>query len=372
MSIYTTPLQFGYFLALAMTILFWIRSIKESRLSDFFLGLFMLLLALEIQDYTFGFAGINILWDEFNGIYRNVEFLVWPTLYFYFKTQTDTSYRFKNKDLLHFAPWSIFFLVHLIVFFRGKYAVQEFQESELFEVLSKVHLAVKFIIFLFYAYQIRRIYFQYKTWYKNQFSNSDKINFIWFRNLLYVLILGFGFQTIMIQLDKIYEWDFYQDWWWNLAIVGIIFFVGLEGYAQYQPAKILMIDSDLDQNEDSQHKTINKGLLDKLSTLIRSEKPYLNPEITLSQLAKKLQTNSSELSFLINKSFEKNFNDYINSLRVDEFIRLSELEENKNYTIEAIAFDSGFNSKSTFNRAFKKATGKSPSHYFGRYDVKTK
>ena len=80
MSIYTTPLQFGYFLALLFAVLLWYRGWQEERLSDKFLGFVMFFLAMEIQDYTFGFAGINILWEKFDGfprflLYKSFEVL---------------------------------------------------------------------------------------------------------------------------------------------------------------------------------------------------------------------------------------------------------------------------------------------------------
>lgn len=369
MSIYTTPLQFGYFLALAMSILFWIRSARESRLSDFFLGLFMLQLALVIQDYTFGFSGINFLWDEMNGIYRNVDLLIWPTLYFYLLTQTNTSYTFTKKDLLHYLPWFTVFALHLAIFVQGKYVVQAFFESNVTRILDIILSIFTILFFVYYGYHIRKIYLQYKSWSLTQFSNTETISFNWFRNLLYSLAFGFGFQRIMLWLDNFYDWGFYQDWWWNLVIVAIIFFVGLEGYAQFQPAKILMEPDPLPDGKEA--KKIDLELLESLNERMRTEQPYLNPELNLTELAKILRTNNSELSFLINSSFNKNFNDYINSLRINEFLVIREKEENKNYTIEALAYDSGFNSKSTFNRAFKKIVGKSPKEYLSEYDVKT-
>jgi AraC-like DNA-binding protein len=80
-------------------------------------------------------------------------------------------------------------------------------------------------------------------------------------------------------------------------------------------------------------------------------------------LAQKLKTNTSVLSATINSNFGKNFNDFVNEYRVKEFKKQIKLPQNQNYTLLAVAFDCGFNSKATFNRAFKKFTGQSPSRF---------
>ena len=95
MSFYTTPLQFGYFFSLLIWLLLLIRGYREQRLSDRMLGWIMFILAMELQDYTFGFAGINFLWSELNGFPRSVSLLFGPMVYFYFLAQTNRSFQLK-------------------------------------------------------------------------------------------------------------------------------------------------------------------------------------------------------------------------------------------------------------------------------------
>jgi len=80
-------------------------------------------------------------------------------------------------------------------------------------------------------------------------------------------------------------------------------------------------------------------------------------------LAKKMSTNASLLSKVINSRFGISFNELINKYRVEEVITLMKDPAYKNLNLLAIAYDAGFNSKSTFNRAFKKSTGASPKDY---------
>jgi AraC-like DNA-binding protein len=85
--------------------------------------------------------------------------------------------------------------------------------------------------------------------------------------------------------------------------------------------------------------------------------------LTLSELATKLNTNTSVLSAVINTGFGKNFNDFVNEYRVETFKRKAAAPDSKHLTLLAIAFDCGFNSKATFNRAFKKVTDLSPKAF---------
>ena len=101
----------------------------------------------------------------------------------------------------------------------------------------------------------------------------------------------------------------------------------------------------------------------KIEILIQEEKLYQNPELTLTDLAKKLETNASIISKTINQGFQMNFNDCINNYRVEAVKKMLEQGEHKKSTLLGIAFDCGFNSKATFNRAFKKNTGKTPKEY---------
>ena len=96
---------------------------------------------------------------------------------------------------------------------------------------------------------------------------------------------------------------------------------------------------------------------------MQKEKLYKNSELTLADLSQKLNVHPNVLSQVINSAEQKNFYDYVNHLRVEEFKTIILLPENQKFTLLSIAFECGFNSKTAFNRNFKKATGFSPSEY---------
>jgi AraC-like DNA-binding protein len=98
----------------------------------------------------------------------------------------------------------------------------------------------------------------------------------------------------------------------------------------------------------------------KLLALMADEQPWLEPELTLAELAHRLRTNTSLLSHVINTGCGQNFNDFVNSYRVAEAERKLQDPRLAHYSLVGIALESGFNSKSTFNRVFKKLAGRTP------------
>jgi adenylate cyclase len=103
---------------------------------------------------------------------------------------------------------------------------------------------------------------------------------------------------------------------------------------------------------------------DKLMELMVNEKPFVDSSISLKSLSEGLDESANYISQVINDRHEVNFNDFINSYRIDEMKRLIEIPANSNFTLVALSYDAGFNSKSTFNAAFQKLKGQSPKAYF--------
>ncbi|MGB6037526.1 MAG: helix-turn-helix domain-containing protein [Cryomorphaceae bacterium] len=102
---------------------------------------------------------------------------------------------------------------------------------------------------------------------------------------------------------------------------------------------------------------------DRITTHIETHKPYLDPEVSLRSLSNELEIQPNQLSWLLNDGFGKNFNEFINHYRVEEFKALAKLPESAHLTIMSMAYDCGFNSKTVFNTYFKKETGLTPKQF---------
>jgi AraC-like DNA-binding protein len=109
---------------------------------------------------------------------------------------------------------------------------------------------------------------------------------------------------------------------------------------------------------------LNRILANRILMIMQESKPFLNPDLTLAGFAESIDNKPHTISKTINECFNKNFRDFINEYRVNEFIKKMDSEDAKNMTFLYLAYEAGFNSKSTFNLAFKKVTGLSPREYF--------
>lgn len=145
----------------------------------------------------------------------------------------------------------------------------------------------------------------------------------------------------------------------GLAFTALIF---IEAIFLWRSPEILKESKPQSSSEDI-------SWLTKLDALMKSEKPYRNPELSVAELSEMLGTKAHILSKVINEHCEKNFRDFVNTYRVEEFITLANTEEYKHYTFLALAQEVGFNSKSTFNLAFKKVTNQNPRDYFKSREI---
>lgn len=205
---------------------------------------------------------------------------------------------------------------------------------------------------------------------KNQtlhvFSYRDHVDLLWLRRLivtfsvLLALSVPIGIFLYNLNLSlAITDFLFYA------MLVGFIFFIGFWGYQQgsiFNLNNTIVIEQlkSLSQQEtEKEYK--NEALIVKQT--MEKEKPYLDPTLTIHQLANQTNLTPHLLSKVIHKSFNKNFFEYINGYRIDEFKRVATLTKYKNFTLLAIAFECGFNSKSAFNRIFKEQTGMTPGEF---------
>ena len=108
----------------------------------------------------------------------------------------------------------------------------------------------------------------------------------------------------------------------------------------------------------------------KILMLFSDEKIYTHPNLTITHIAEILETHRNLISSVINQGFEMNFNDFVNEKRTEAVIHKLKKREHTIKTLLSIALDSGFNSKATFNRAFKKHTGLTPRQYIAANDLK--
>lgn len=392
-SAYSTPLLVGFVQAWIYAVLFWFRGRREERLSDTLLGWVLVALSFEIWIYMLGFGGIAIFWRQLEFFPRTLSFLLPPLVYFYLKSQVDARFRFQARDVWHALPFALDTLYHLLVFSQGSVFVLYWKTTVHEGWIDDLTFVVGLAQQLLYLYWSFHLYRAYRAWTTTQFSNPEIISFRWFRNFLLALTISLVFNLGMTLLDLWLKLTYWQNWWGNLVNVVLIYYVSIEGYAQRQPTRQFRFQPEAmppqleTQPEASSLPLIRQYALDeaesvrsarsdpspvtpdlseplgKLLTFMETECPFLNPDLSLTDLARLTHLNPAFLSQLINTGTGRNFNDFINEYRVKAFKRLASDPANSHMSFLGIALDCGFNSKATFNRSFRKFTGVSPRDF---------
>ncbi len=136
-----------------------------------------------------------------------------------------------------------------------------------------------------------------------------------------------------------------------------------EFHQKFFPEELFVVKKETYKKKPLLNDSAAANFKARLEQIIQKDKPHLNPELSLPSLASLLGINANQLSWLLNDCFGKNFNEFINHYRVEEFKKIATNPEVANLTIMAVAYDCGFNSKTVFNSYFKKETGLTPSEY---------
>lgn len=308
-----------------------------------------------------------------------------PFLFLYTRYATGMS-RFRWRHLLHFSPVLLVFLS-----FSPFFTLSPEEQNKVFELEGegfKPQMTAN--LYLIYLSGIVYVTFSFKTllrFRKNlpmQFSNTEKINFNW---LLYLIIwLAIIWSVILVVGDGEYVFAAASAFIIWLGYFGIrqesVFSsktnpgaIAAPTYPQ-EPEIRTTKETDGEEPQQTYSENISKYKKSGLSTheaerihkalihLFKTARPYLHPDLTLVDLAEQLGVQTGQLSQVINAQEQKNFYDLINQWRVEEVIARLKDPVNKQYTLLAIAFESGFNSKASFNRNFKKITGQTPGEYY--------
>ncbi|UUA72011.1 helix-turn-helix domain-containing protein [Cellvibrio sp. QJXJ] len=306
-------------------------------------------------------------------------------LYFYVKSLVFRDFHLRPKDYLHLLPLALFGVFMLLAFYRFPAATRlEWINSEAF-VYSFGYIGMDFFCkFLRVGYCVAGflLIYKYKGILKNTHSNIEKVDILWLK----ILVLGFLVVTAMeafLALSKAIGFAAGYDFQAPHPSGNVIEYIGLSGYyALFVLVCTLVFTSmryfsnfEAVRQKDSsnsgrepakksaQEKLLNPEYAEKIDSIMRSQKTYLNPDLTLDMLAENLSIPAKDLSMIINRHFNLNFYEFINGYRIEEVQKRLLDPANKDKTITDIYLEVGFNSKSVFNTFFKKLVGKTPSEY---------
>ncbi len=296
-----------------------------------------------------------------------VIFLYGPLLYFFFlklfKTKPENNY----PIYLHFVPVILYILLILpIYFYEGYGFVGYIKKYDLLFNLAEVMAIAQNLLCLYLNYNLTKDISKRS---EEQASFVPKISF-------YQVILKISFWCMIFWIVSIFDRythfipveDFlgYQLVWVTLSF--LVFVIGI--YTLTNPEIFDEIELIVSSENSADFIENLDELVAKIDSVMVEQKPFLQPRLTLADLSKLTGIGRHVLSKILNDVYEKNFFDFVNSYRIEEFKGLLEKSEVNFMTHSALALEAGFNSKSTFYTAFKKLTGKTPKAYLKEKDEK--
>ncbi len=314
-------------------------------------------------------------------------FLYAPLFYFYLNKLLFQTKKLPKKWQFHFVLPIIQLVVCLPYFlmdfsvFKLKLVNEDNDLQIVFVVMGATGLCSNF----FYWNICRKMIQTYKRDYRHNYSYEQNLQYLntvlSIQALCLILWLFTGFWTLLsykgyIDDSLIVERSIDTIW---LVFSTIVYFLGY--FAIHQPEIFKLPQQEVEFFENTlpinhvnnvtptpdKTELIDENILllkSQLETYMDKHKPYENPKLTLNDLATKLKIQPHVLSKVINDGFDKNFFDLVNSYRIEEFKKRIEDPRYKNYTLLSLAFEVGFNSKTAFNRSFKKITNQTPRDFF--------
>jgi AraC-like DNA-binding protein len=305
----------------------------------------------------------------------SIFFLQLPTFYLYVLSVCYSDFKLKPKHLIH----SIIFLIANLVLLPRFYIVSQASKISFLEKISSkpeiqfnhVLMHVQMIAYIIAAFMIlrkaRKIYLQ-------NYAGASIESIKWLFQFTLALSLFYSIALV----KNIFKFTPYPNISGQLKMGLLVFELIIIFWYLYKalnnPSLFRTIDSKLklvsdiiSEEENSEQlavheKEYNAALL-KLKNYMTDEKPFLNPAVTIQDISASIEIPVRELSLLINHTLEQHFYDFINAYRIENAMDILKDTTKSKLTILEILYDVGFNSKSSFNTAFKKHTGETPTSY---------
>ncbi|NMH88670.1 helix-turn-helix domain-containing protein [Flavivirga algicola] len=353
---------------------------KNKSRADKILVLWLILISInQIFNYL-NITEITFQYPNWLGVDFGMPVMIGVFLYFYVREITGKPLNSIPKIILHLLPTLLVYIL-AIPFYKltGPEKIYVYKNEgigyEWYVIMNNLVIAISGLIYAVWSIILIK---KYQIRIQDSFSNTDKKELQWLR------LLSFGFAIIWLSsafFENNIIFSVVVVFVLSIAVFGInqlnIFNSNFE--LEGTRIKDAVIETKntkegepLSRSNVISEKYAKSGLngamaseiYANLNKMMNEAASYKDENLTLVELSKRLEVHPNHLSQVINEKEGKNFYNYINALRIEAFIALASLPENKKYTMISLAYDCGFSTKSTFNKHFKLHTGKTPTEFF--------
>jgi AraC-like DNA-binding protein len=340
----------------------------QKKLSNRLLAAFLIITAIDISAFFYYKLFELPLYLEMLRV--QISNFKDPLLFLYILSVIYSNFELQRKHLVHLLPWLIsilvlcpnfFFVDHSaqVAFFTKYTTTWEYKLLRLFGYLLEVsYISAE----IYYLIRYRKLLLE---------NYTNKISFVhynWLKELIIFILIGqvLTFIKASIRDNQTIEiTDFYRIF---LLLFGVIFSFWLVLKALHSPKLFRGITVDLKLSKELIAKigTIKNETtlqIDALKKHMKTNEPFLDSSLTIQDLANQMNLNVRDISILINQTIGQHFFDFVNQYRIEKAKSILKNPDKKALTILEILYEVGFNSKSSFNTAFKNYTGFTPTQY---------
>ncbi|TCN55442.1 AraC family transcriptional regulator [Flavobacterium circumlabens] len=360
-------------LFISLFLAFFLVTVKtKNKLSNSIFALFLLITVVDTIEPLF-----NLMFDGPSnlGMLRNTfAFLQIPVFYLYIVSVCYSDFKFKPKHLGHLLPFLIVNTVLVARFYAVDLASkinfinnrQDMIEIQFTHILFHLQTAVYIIAVFMLLRKAKKLYLE-------NYAGTSVTSYNWLFQFTIVLTVLYLI-TLFKNIFKFSDYPYISEWIkigllvFQLLIICWYLFKALNHPDLFRniDSKLKLV-SDIISEEENSELAVNEEVyqeeLLKLKMYMTEEKPFLNPSLTIQDVSAAIQIPVRDLSILINHKLEQHFYDFINTYRIENAMTILRDNAKSKVTVLEILYEVGFNSKSSFNMAFKKHTGQTPTDY---------
>lgn len=350
----------------ALLLSFFLLTVKtKHQLSNRLLVSFIMFCSIDI-------IGLFIL--NYQAVYlfsKTFTFLIFPSFFLYVQSICRINFKLSLNNLLHTIPFIIYNLVlisyYVITIYFANYSIIDFLNKLIWvcgAILLKLQALFYIIAIIYTLRKHKKIYLE----------NYTEGNIAIYKLLSQITIIFAITFPITVAKELVWSTSVYDNFRWlsiALIILALAMFCLFILKALYNSELFRSVDFNIQTanqtTKESKVKIENIAdqniIIEQLQQYMKEQEPYLNPTLTLKDLSSQLDMPSHKLSIIINKHIGQRFFDFVNQYRIAKAKEYLQDFENNKLTIQQVFYDVGFNSKSSFNTAFKKHTGLTPTEF---------